>query len=85
MWIDAISLGVLLAALAPAPAEDPLRWEAEDLADRATITGGGDLLLIRTPDPKWLPLSGGRAMTFAPVGKGASLQLRIPVAKARRY
>jgi len=85
VWINVISLAVLLTAPAPAPAADPLRWEAEDLGDRATIAGGGDLLLIRTPDPKWLPLSGGRAMTFAPVGKGASLQLRIPVARAGVY
>jgi hypothetical protein len=63
-----------------------LVWEAEELAPNAQIVGGGgDLLIIRAPDPDKLKLSGGRAMTFVPNGKSSGLALTIPVAKEGIY
>lgn len=65
--------------------DSKLIWEAEDLARTAKIIGGGDLLTISAPDPQRLKLSGGSALTFAPIGKGAAVELTLPVGKEGVY
>ncbi|MBI3923700.1 MAG: hypothetical protein HY318_19930 [Armatimonadetes bacterium] len=62
-----------------------LLWEAEDLARTANIIGGGDLLTIRAPDPRRLKLSSGSALTFAPIGKGAGIEMTLPIEKEGVY
>ena len=60
-------------------------FEAEELATTAKIEGGGDLLIIRAPDPAKLPFSGERALTFVPMGKNSALVLTLPVPKPGVY
>lgn len=75
----------LLAQEQPTTLAPKLLWEAEDLAATAKIVGGGDLLIIRAPDPAKLPFSSERALTFVPMGKNSTLQLTIPVPKPGVY
>ena len=87
MWTvlsEAIAIGLAALALSAGPT-GALSFEAEDLARKADISGGGDLLVIAAPDDGRLEFGGGRALTFVPRGKGAQLELIVPVRKAGVY
>ncbi|MHB9022783.1 MAG: hypothetical protein ACYC7E_01205 [Armatimonadota bacterium] len=75
----ALAWGLMLPAGAQ---ENRLACEAEELTQIAQIVGGGgDLLIIRAPDPAKLKFSGGRALVFTPNGKSSGLALTITMAK----
>ncbi|MHB9134046.1 MAG: hypothetical protein ACYDBB_23500 [Armatimonadota bacterium] len=62
-----------------------LLWEAEELVKGVKIVGGGDLLVIRAPDPERLRFSGDRALTFVPRGKGSAVDFKVTVPTAGVY
>jgi len=74
-----------LAAVLVAGTPDDLSFEAEALAEGATITGGGDLLIVGAPEGGSLQFSGGEVLTFVPRGKGAQLELVLLAPKAGVY
>jgi len=67
----------LTTSFAPGSAE-VTRIEAETLTENARIINGGDLLLVSDPKDSRIQFSGGKAISFAPRGKGSSLQLDLP-------
>jgi len=76
-WLAA---GVLLGAFCTAAGgAEPVSYEAEDLASRADITGGGDLLVIPSSESGRITFSGGKAVSFVPRGKGSSIDFILPV------
>ncbi len=82
----ALAAALLLLLAPPAFAQDPgYKWEAEDLAPTARITGGGDLVLVRSPDPEKFPFSSGAVVSFVPRGKGATVEYIVPVDKPGVY
>jgi hypothetical protein len=92
MWIRHSShsraplAALLVLAALPALAQAPgYKWEAEELAATAKISGGGDLVLVRSPDPAKFPFSGGAALTFVPRGKGATVEYTVKVDKPGVY
>ncbi len=76
----AILLGLLLTAALPVLGQTPgYAWEVEDLAAGAEITDGGDLVLVRSPDPERFPFSGGAVLSFVPRGKGGTVEFTVKV------
>ena len=77
---------ILLLAALPALAQTPgYKWEVEDLGATARIIGGGDLVLVRSPDPERFPFSGGAVLTFVPRGKGSTVEYTVKVDKPGVY
>jgi hypothetical protein len=75
----------VLVTIASIEAQD-LRFEGEDLASTATISGAGGILgILSTQDPQALPFTGGKALTFMPNGKDGQLDLVLPVQEAGVY
>jgi len=79
LWCACVAVGSVWAA-----ASGPLHWEAESLARKAVIQGGGDLVLIHDRAGS-LGLSGGGALCFTPVAKGHALVLPVDVSKEGLY
>lgn len=81
-WLVAVLLGLGAAELR---AQVAYTWEAEALADTAQIVGGGDLVLVRSPDPERFPFGGGAVLTFVPRGKGSTVEYTLNVEQAGVY
>lgn len=70
------------ALLLPTPHE-PEAIEIEDLLNTATVSGG-DLLVVDDPEERFL-VSGNKYASFAPLGFGERLTVRVPVKDAGQY
>lgn len=77
---------LLILAASPTLAQEPAyTWEAEDLAAQARVIEGGDLVLVRSPDPERFPFRGGAVVTFVPRGKGSTVEYILSVGNAGVY